>query len=353
MAGQAGWCLGGSGQIAELKTLDDRATIAAGDLLRSVGLKAHLKPRGSLFGARSGAIRAVDGVDLNIAAGETLGLVGESGCGKSTLGRTLIGLVPATQGEIWFDGRRTSELTPRAMRAVRKDMQMIFQDPVSSLNPRMTIRRLVGEGLDIHGLGTRQERGERVREMLERVGLNHEVAERYPHQFSGGQRQRIGIARALVLGPKFVVADEPVSALDVSVQSQILNLLVDLKTELGLTYLFISHNLAVVGYIADRIAVMYLGRIVETGSADDILERPEHPYTVALLSSMLEVETSKRRPRIVLRGDVPSPHSIPSGCRFRTRCPIAKQICTEVDPSLDSAGARHQVACHFPGQFTG
>ncbi len=321
-------------------------------LVRARGVIKYFPIRQGVLQRVTGQVRAVDGVDLEVLPGQTVGLVGESGCGKSTLGRTLIRLVEPTAGEIKFGGRDLMELRGRALKEARRDMQIVFQDPVGSLDPRMTVRDIIGEGLNAHRLARGGERDRRVREMLELVGLRPEAASRYPHEFSGGQRQRIGIARALVVKPKLVVADEPVSALDVSIQSQVLNLLVELKRELNLTYIFIAHNLAVVGYISDRIAVMYLGKIVEIADAGELYRSPLHPYTQALLSAIPQPLPGQRRQRIVLRGEVPSPINPPSGCRFRTRCPLAQDICAEKEPPLESKPGHpgaHLAACHFAG----
>ena len=321
-------------------------------LVRARSIVKHFPIRHGVLQRVTGQVRAVDGVDLDVMPGQTVGLVGESGCGKSTLGRTLIRLVEPTSGSIMFDGRDLTRLHGRSLKEARRDMQIVFQDPVGSLDPRMTVRDIIGEGLGAHGLARGAGRDARVREMLELVGLRPEAASRYPHEFSGGQRQRIGIARALVVAPKLVVADEPVSALDVSIQSQVLNLLVELKKDLNLTYIFIAHNLAVVGYISDRIAVMYLGKIVEIADAGELYRSPLHPYTVALLSAIPQPLPGQRRQRIVLRGEVPSPINPPSGCRFRTRCPLAQDICAEKEPPLEAKpgyDGAHLAACHFAG----
>ncbi len=328
--------------------------VAAPDraLLRVKGVFKHFPISG--FGGQ--AVRAVDGVDLEVRRGEALGLVGESGCGKSTLARLITALLPVTAGEIWFDGKDITKLRGGALRRERRKMQMIFQDPFASLDPRMTVGDIIQEPLDNYAIGNGRDRQQRVQELLRLVGLNPNFTNRYPHEFSGGQRQRIGIARALAVNPSFIVCDEAVSALDVSIQAQIINLLQDLQREFQLTYLFIAHDLAVVRHISDRIAVMYLGKVVETADRNDIYEHPQHPYTKALLSSIPVPDPIKERDRelVVLKGEIPSPVNPPSGCRFHTRCPIARApgICSEQEPSLEAHGQRDQVAaCHFAGQF--
>jgi oligopeptide transport system ATP-binding protein len=312
--------------------------------------------RGLVVNRQVGTIRAVDGVSLQITKGETLGLVGESGCGKSTTGRCILQVLRPTAGEVTFEGQPLTHLPERALRQTWRRMQMIFQDPYASLNPRMKVEQIVGEPLEIHRLApTRRARAERVAELLRLVGLSPAMAERYPHEFSGGQRQRISIARALAVEPEFIVCDEPVSALDVSIQAQIINLLDQLQDELGLTYLFISHDLGVVRHISDRVAVMYLGKIVEVAERSSFYRRPLHPYSRALLSAVPvpDPEVEARRQRIILSGDVPSPQRPPSGCRFHPRCPWARELCAQQEPPLIDAGDGHQVACHFWSEIEG
>ena len=327
-------------------------------LLEVRDLKKHFPIRTGVFKRTTGHVYAVDGVNFAVEKGETMGLVGESGGGKSTVGRTILRLTEATGGGVTFEDIDVMKASRTDMKTLRRDMQIVFQDPYASLNPRMRIRDIVGEGLKIHGVGTDAERKKRVAELLDTVGLNSEHAERYPHEFSGGQRQRIGIARALALNPKLIVLDEPVSALDVSIRAQVLNLLEDLQDEFSLTYLFISHDLSVVKHISDRVAVLYLGKIVEISDSAVLYTMPQHPYTEALLSAVPipDPHTERSRRRIVLEGDVPSPANPPSGCVFHPRCPRAQEVCTTAMPRLVSsndAGARHEVACYFPARFPG
>lgn len=315
-------------------------------------LKKHFPIRRGLLQSQTGAIRAVDGVSFDIRAGETLGLVGESGCGKSTLGRTMLLLQKPSSGKVLLDGTDLAEMEPGILRKARRQMQIIFQDPYASLNPRMRIDRIIREPLDIHHIGEPADRADRVLQLLNLVGLDASHATRYPHEFSGGQRQRIGIARALATSPAFIVADEPISSLDVSIQAQIVNLLMDLKEQLGLTYLFIAHDLAMVRHISDRVAVMYLGRIVELGNCDDVFGKPLHPYTRALIDAIpiADPQHAKHRPHTTLQGDIPDPAAPPSGCNFRTRCSFASSLCRQIEPELRNlyinGGAVHQVACH-------
>jgi peptide/nickel transport system ATP-binding protein/oligopeptide transport system ATP-binding protein len=319
-------------------------------LLKVVNLEKKFPIQRGFLKRTVGQIHAVDGISFEIAPGETLGLVGESGCGKSTTARLILRLLDPTAGEIYFDGKEIHEMSREEIRAVRKDMQIVFQDPYASLNPRMTVRQIVAEPLIVHGMA-KDDSDPRVDEMIELCGLSREFGNRYPHEFSGGQRQRVGIARALVTRPKLVVLDEPVSALDVSVQAQILNLLDDLREKFGFSYLFVAHDLSVVSHISARVAVMYLGKIVEIGSREEIFNSPKHPYTKALISAVPlanpKLERVRKKTRIVLTGDVPSPANPPSGCRFRTRCWKAQDVCATTEPLLHAEG-KNLVACHFP-----
>jgi oligopeptide transport system ATP-binding protein len=334
-------------EAASARAEDVQGADVREELVRVRGLFKHFPVAGS-----DDVVRAVDGVTFDIYRGETLGLVGESGCGKSTVGRCLLRLIEPTRGEVEFAGRDVLGISGDELRRLRREMQIIFQDPYASLNPRMRVRDIVSEPLVIHGIGDKAERRERVAELLRKVGLDPDYMNRYPHEFSGGQRQRIGIARALALNPKLVVADEPVSALDVSVQAQVVNLLEDLQGEFELTYLFISHGLAVVEHISDRVAVMYLGRIVEVATAEELYANPLHPYTRALLSAIPVPDPKRKRDRIILKGDVPTPINPPSGCRFHTRCPEAIPDCARIDPDLREVSPNHTVACiRVPGWF--
>jgi oligopeptide transport system ATP-binding protein len=314
-------------------------------LLEVKDLKTHFPIRRGVLNRTVGYVKAVDGVSFSIRQGSTLGLVGESGCGKTTVGRTLLRLIPASDGKVFFEGEDVLGLSASRMKHLRRQMQIMFQDPYGSLNPRMTVRDIVGEGLTVHRVARGRQRSRRVDEILEQVGLSARYAERFPHEFSGGQRQRIGIARALAVNPKFIVCDEPVSALDVSIQSQIINLLQDLQEKLGLTYLFIAHDLAVVEHISEYVAVMYLGRIVEYARRDDLYLRPLHPYTRALLSAIPQPNPDKKHSRMVLKGEVPSPANPPAGCHFHPRCPWAEERCKTEDQKLEVKADQHCAAC--------
>ena len=332
-------------------TSGDARQLSGNPLLEVSGLKMHFPiNKGIIFQRQVGAIKAVDGINFTMFKGETLGLVGESGCGKSTTGRAILQLYRPTEGHVVFEGKDLTITKGEELRKMRRRMQMIFQDPYASLNPRMTVGSIIGEPLEVHGIGsTKRERQERVQELLKTVGLNPYFVNRYPHEFSGGQRQRIGVARALAVNPAFIVCDEPISALDVSIQAQIINLLEDLQDELELTYLFIAHDLSVVRHISNRIAVMYLGKIVELADRDELYANPMHPYTQALLSAVPipdpSVETQRKR--IILEGDVPSPANPPKGCNFSTRCPRVMDICREKDPEFTEHSPGHWAACYL------
>ena len=317
-------------------------------LLELNNVKKYFPVKAGVFRRTVDYVKAVDDISFHIYKGETLGLVGESGCGKSTTGRTILRLLEATEGEIYFEGKNLVELDKKELREIRKDMQIIFQDPYASLNPRMTVADIVGEPLDIHNLvDNKKERNERVLEILDTVGLSEDHMKRYPHEFSGGQRQRIGVARSLALNPELIICDEPVSALDVSIQAQVINLLMDLQEEFGLAYIFIAHDLSVVEQISDRVAVMYLGKIVEITSSEELYKNPLHPYTKGLLHSVPEPDPSKPLGEVHLKGDIPSPVNPPSGCSFRTRCPKAFDRCSKEEPEFREYGDGHYVACHL------
>ncbi len=332
-------------------TANGKAAPVESNVIMSVrDLEMHFPiNQGIIFQKQVGAVRAVDGISFDVRKGETLGLVGESGCGKSTTGRTILFLNRATGGKIFFNGKDITDIKGQELKMVRRNMTMIFQDPYASLNPRLTVQNIIAEPMTIHKIGTPKDRQERVQELLELVGLSRHYGSRYPHEFSGGQRQRVGIARALAASPSFIVADEPVSALDVSIQAQVVNLMEDLQSRLNLTYLFVAHDLSVVRHISDRVAVMYLGKIVELADRDEIYAAPAHPYTRALLSAVPipDPKAEKRRKRIILTGDVPSPINPPPACRFHTRCPLAQQICREQEPAFRDIGGGHLAACHF------
>ena len=320
----------------------------ADKLLEVKNLKKYFPVKAGIIKRTVAHVKAVDDISFYVNEGETLGLVGESGCGKSTTGRTILRLLEATSGEVLFEGRDVMSLNKSQLREIRRDMQIIFQDPYASLNPRMTVANIVGEPLDIHKLAkNKKDRNNKVKEILENVGLGAEYMNRYPHEFSGGQRQRIGVARALAVDPKLIIADEPVSALDVSVQAQVVNLMQDLQKEFGLTYLFIAHDLSVVKHISDRVAVMYLGKIVELADKKELFKNPIHPYTQSLLSAIPEADPKKKKDRIILKGDVPSPVDPPSGCRFHPRCPKVFEKCPVIEPEFKNYGNGHFAACHL------
>jgi oligopeptide transport system ATP-binding protein len=316
-------------------------------LLKVENLKKHFPITGGILGRPVSSVKAVDGVSFTVNKGETLGIVGESGCGKSTTGRMLMRLIDPSEGKVTFEDRELTSLSNAEMRKIRREMQMVFQDPFASLNPRHTVEQILEEPLKVHGMGSAKERKKRVHELLNIVGLSSYHAKRYPHQFSGGQRQRIGIARALMTKPKLIIADEPVSALDVSIQSQVLNLMQDLQKEFGLTYIFIAHDLGVVRHISDRVGVMYLGKMVELSNSETLYETPLHPYTQALLSAVPVPDPDFKRETILLQGDIPSPSNPPSGCTFHTRCPHATEICKQKVPEFKEHQPGHYVACHL------
>lgn len=323
-----------------------------GNLVEVRDLVKYFPVYGGVLRRQTAEVKAVDGVSFDIKQGETLGLVGESGCGKTTVSQTMLRLEEPTSGNVRFRGQNIFEASPAEIKALRRKIQIVFQDPYSSLDPRLPVGESIAEGLRIHGIGDRQERFRKTLDVLKKVGLEDYHATRYPHEFSGGQRQRIGIARALILEPDFIILDEPVSALDVSIQAQVLNILKDLQAEFGLTYLFVAHNLAVVEHISDRVAVMYLGKVVELASRDDLFGNPLHPYTHALMSAIPIPDRRKRRKRIVLTGDVPSPLDPPSGCRFHPRCPIAREgHCNVEEPELRELRPGHSVACHYAEDY--
>ena len=319
------------------------------DLVRVENLKKYFPIRKGILGKNISNVKAVDNVSFSIKSGETLGLVGESGCGKTTTGRTVIKLYEPTEGKIYFENKDITNLTGKEMMPIRRQMQMIFQDPYASLNPRMTVSDIIRESMIVHNMYTENERKEKIKELLDIVGLNSEQANRYPHEFSGGQRQRVGIARALAVEPKFIICDEPISALDVSIQAQIINTLEDLQNKYNLTYLFIAHDLSMVKHISNKIAVMYLGNMVEVAESNELYMNPQHPYTKALLSAIPipNPDKSKAKKRIMLEGEVPSPIKPPRGCKFHTRCKYKKKICTEEQPMLKDLGNSHMIACHL------